>query len=81
MSQYGRFLVTMLVLDGVGYAVVALLTPANSLTQLAALVPVLLVAPFVARRLVYGEWFSRPDVEDEASSDGADGTSGEDDGR
>jgi hypothetical protein len=65
MSQYGRFLVTMLVLDGLGYALVVLLVPSNSIAQLAGLVPVLLVAPLVARRLVYGEWVTRPEVDDE----------------
>ncbi|SDM04389.1 hypothetical protein SAMN04487949_0625 [Halogranum gelatinilyticum] len=70
MSQYGRFLVTMLALDALGYAVVALVTPANSLTQLAALVPVLLVAPFVSRRIVYGEWVTRGDSEGDADDDG-----------
>jgi hypothetical protein len=69
MSQYGRFLVTMLALDALGYAVVALVTPANSLAQLAALVPVLLVAPLVSRRIVYGEWLPRADDSD-ADDDG-----------
>ncbi|EJN59523.1 hypothetical protein SAMN04487950_2990 [Halogranum rubrum] len=69
MSQYGRFLVTMLVLDALGYALVVVLVPSNSIAQLAALVPVLLVAPLVARRLVYGEWVSRPDVSDEEEND------------
>lgn len=64
MSQYGRFLVTMLALDALGYAVVILVTPANSVTQLAALVPVLLVAPFVSRRIVYGDWVTRRAADD-----------------
>lgn len=72
MSQYGRFLVTMLALDALGYAVVVLVTPANSLAQLAALVPVLLVAPFVSRRIVYGEWVTRGDDEDGSGDDGDD---------
>lgn len=71
MSQYGRFLVTMLVLDGLGYALVVLLVPSNSVAQLAGLFPVLLVAPFVARRIVYGEWVTRPETaEDENGENG-----------
>lgn len=70
MSQYGRFLVAMLVLDALGYALVLVLVPSNSIAQLAALVPVLLVAPLVARRLVYGEWISRPDVDEIDDADG-----------
>lgn len=69
MSQYGRFLVTMLVLDGLGYAFVVLLVPSNSIAQLAGLVPVLLVAPLVARRLVYGEWVTRPDDDAEETGE------------
>jgi cadmium resistance protein CadD (predicted permease) len=69
MSQYGRFLVTMLVLDGLGYALVVLLVPSNSIAQLAGLVPVLLVAPLVARRLVYGEWATRPDDDAEETDE------------
>jgi cadmium resistance protein CadD (predicted permease) len=69
MSQYGRFLVTMLVLDALGYALVILLIHSDSIAQLAGLVPVLLVAPLVSRRLVYGEWVSRPELDDEVEEE------------
>jgi cadmium resistance protein CadD (predicted permease) len=78
MSQYGRFLVTMLALDGLGYALVVLLVPSNSIAQLAGLVPVLLVAPLVARRIVYGEWVTRPETADDEGDENGESDGDED---
>ncbi|ELZ94846.1 hypothetical protein C440_07217 [Haloferax mucosum ATCC BAA-1512] len=70
MGHFRAFIVTLLALDAVVFAVGSVFTPPDPVTQLVVIGPALLLAPALAWWLVYRDGFARVQALVEPDDDG-----------